>query len=483
MVARILLLLIASACLSAEGYAQPRPFPVSQEDHDPEEGRLDSEVAPPGRVGRAFVEPPPVPDLTTPEWAASPLAASTVEQPYTLDVLLHLAGRNNPTLREARLHINGQLARAQQAGLYPNPTLAYVGEQIGLNDTAGEWQGAELQQRFVTAHKLELSRNKYLQRAKVAEHLAVAQQFRVCNDVRIHFARALAALQIVELCRELLKSAEDHVLTVREMYNLGQTNRADAHQANAMLQRRRLEVLAAENEARQRLLELTAMVGLDAFNISLEGSLESERSVIEFESAYAQLLASSPELLAAYAKLREDSMTLARENVEWVPDIVVSAGPGYNVVDRQTTVAARVSVEIPLFDRNQGTINQAEADYGRQRCEIRRTELDLRRRLAEEYGRYLTAYQHAAEYEAVVIPSKREAYLVTLESYARNRAEWPDVLAAQVEYTDARMQYIEHQRDRRISEVLIDGFLLHGGLEAPPGPLPQGHIDSVPKPR
>jgi len=445
---------------------------------------LGSQIAPSDKAGRSFTEPPPVPDQTAPEWTQlSSLGEDGQPPTYTLDTLLSLATQNNPTLRQSRLHINAELARAMQAGLYPNPTVSYIGEQIGLNDTAGEWQGAEIEQRFVTAGKLELSRNKYLQRAKVAEHLAVAQQFRVCNDVRIHFVRALSAMQVLHLRRELLKTAEDNIVTVREMYNLGQANRADAHRAIAMLQQHRLKVLAAQNDVRRHLLELATVVGIDTMEPLVEGSLASDRPLIDFDAAYSQLIQCSPELLAARAKLREDCITLNREKVEWVPDIMVSAGPGYNNVDRQTTAAARVSIEVPLFDRNQGTIAQAQADYTRQRNEIRRTQLDLRRRLATEYDSYLSAYQHVSEYDAVILPSRREAYRLALASYKDNRAEWLDVLAAQEAYAIARTEYVDQQRTQRVSEILIDGFLLHGGLMTPDGPMPAGHIDSVPKPR
>jgi outer membrane protein TolC len=169
--------------------------------------------------------------------------------------------------------------------------------------------------------------------------------------------------------------------------------------------------------------------------------------------------------------------------VQWVPDIVISGGSGYNYEAEETTAAAKVSVEVPLFDRNQGTVRQAEADYARQRNEIRRTELHLQKMLAQTYGKYLTALQGVQNYRDVILPEKREAYRLRLKSYERNRIGWPEVLKTYDDYTNARIEYVMSQADVRINEVLIDGFLLHGGLAAPGGPLPHGHIDSVPKPR
>ncbi len=89
---------------------------------------------------------------------ASPMDAET--QGYGLDDFLTLAAQNNPTIRQARLQISAQTGKALQAGLYPNPTLNYIGEQIGVDvegdkDSPGEFQGMTMSQRFVTAGKLK----------------------------------------------------------------------------------------------------------------------------------------------------------------------------------------------------------------------------------------------------------------------------------------------------------------------------------------
>ena len=474
--------------------AAPTPTSLGQQPHHahseqlvpPEPDR--AVIVPREDVGRRFVEPPPVPNEMRIDWPGDSSEMLVERQAYQVEDLVTISLQNNPTLRQSRLHISAQLASAMQAGLYPNPVFNYVGEQIGIDvpgdkDSPGEWQGAEIQQRIVTAGKLRLSRAKYLQRARVAEHLAVAQQFRVANDVRLHFARTLAAQQKVSLREELLKTAEDHLVTSREMYNLGQASRADIHQANAMLQQHRLKLMLTQNELRKNRIQLASLVGIELDGIATDGELDSTQSLIDFDSVAAILLTESPELLAARAKLREDCITLNREQVEWVPDLVVSGGSGYNFDAKETTAAAGIGVEIPLYDRNQGTIQQARADYYRQVREIRRLELELKSRLADEYHRYLTAYQHVANFREVVLPEKREAYRLLLGSYKSNRAEWPDVLHAQEGYTKARIAMVEHQLSLRSSEIQINGYLLHGGLDAAPGPLPGGHIDSVPKPR
>lgn len=402
---------------------------------------------------------------------------------YTLDGLLSMAAANNPTIRQARLQIGGETAKALQAGLYPNPILMYVGEKFNSDGTAGEFQGLEVQQRFVTAHKLQLSRLKYRQRARVSEHMAIAQQYRVSNDIQRHFYQTLAAMERVNLQSELLKTAEDGSVTSRELFNQGQTNLPGVHRTNVELQQRRLDLLNAQNEFAESFRQLTSVVGCTMPIGRVEGNLRPEEAMPPFETVYAGLVEDSPEVLAARAKLVADQTTLQRESVQWVPDIVVRGGPGYDFTNNYPVYNAAVQLELPIYDRNQGTILQARRDLQRQQAEIRRVELQLRERLAMAYRMYATALQHATEYDRVIIPQRQDAYRELLEGYQDNRVDWPEVLHAQAEYFAARLQQVDQFRDVRIQEAMIDGFLLEGGLMAAKGPTPPGHIDAVAKPR
>ena len=442
----------------------------------------------PSSTGKVFTSPPHIPpppsDLIYHDIFDSQVASET----YSLEELLALAANNNPTLRQARTHISAELGKALQAGLYPNPVFSYQAEQIGVDapngtNSPGEFQGGVIEQRFVTGGKLRISREKYLRRARVSENLAMAPKFRVCNDVRIHFYKTLPAGEILSLRREMVKTAEDVAVTSQESYNVGQSNRPQVRRANVALQRARLEVLSAENAYNEEFRKLSSLVGIALAIGSVEGELRTKCPPLSFEEAYSRILAESPELAAARAKLSVDQATVARENVQWVPDIVVHGGAGYNFEAEETTAVAGVAFEVPLYDRNQGTVRQAQADYARQRQEIERVELELHNRLAMIYQQYLTGLQHASEYEQVILPELQAAYGELLESYEERRVDWPDVLVAQHDYFDAKLTQVDNLLHARTQEVLIYGYLLHDGLKAAPGITPPGHIDSVPKPR
>lgn len=417
------------------------------------------------------------------EASVKPPNAPRASELLTLAELESLACQHNPTLAQARAHISATAGTATEAGLYPNPELGYMAEQIGVKGTAGEFHGGFVRQEIVTAGKLRLSRAKFLGRMKISQLEALAQEYRVLGDVRIHYYRTLAASRRTGVQRELVKNAEDRVLTTKEMQNVGQANQVDLHQATVALEEVKLNLQMAEIDCEMAWESLMAVVGADLRQVKLAGELQGDTTPTEWESALAHLHAESPELAKAWAKFQADRTTLRREQAEPIPNLVVTGAVGYNAEAEEAVSGAELSMEVPLFDRNQGTIRQAHADLRRQRMEIRRTELMLKRRLADHYRRYRNALRHVQNYEAVILPEAKKAYQVTLQSYRQNRVAWPAVLDAERGYYELRVAYIQHLLNWREAEVTIDALLLVDGLAAPSRPVPPGHIDAVPKPR
>ena len=62
-------------------------------------------------------------------------------QLLSLEQFQTLARENNPTLKQAEAEIRAANARRQQAGLYPNPTVGYTGDEIRGGSVGGGKQG------------------------------------------------------------------------------------------------------------------------------------------------------------------------------------------------------------------------------------------------------------------------------------------------------------------------------------------------------
>ncbi len=394
-----------------------------------------------------------------------------------------LAG--NPTLIQAQAQIQAASGAARQAGLYLNPIVGYEGQfdQVGggRNET---WNGGFVAQEFVMGGKLRLSQQKWSQRVRIAETNSHAQQHRVFNDVRIQFFRALAAQQVVQIQRELLANGEDNLQTRREMLNLGQTNQSGLLNAEVDLQRDRLNLKQAENEFQHAWRTLVSLVGSPELAPGvLVGSIEAAEQPLDWDSALSQLLSSSPELQAAWQTIEHDRITVERERAEPIPNLLVSLSGIQSPVSDTTETVVNVGLPLPIFDRNQGTVEQAQADLSQSHAEARRLELVLRNRLATQFRDYTTSRQRVDDFETTMLPKAKQAYRMLRESYKARRAAWPDVLIAQRRYLSLRAEQISNQLMYRESDVAVRGMLLTGGLTTPPPPVGAGHIDAVAKPR
>jgi len=403
--------------------------------------------------------------------------------------LEQMALERNPTLFQAATQIGISRAKALQAGLYPNPTIGYQGELIGAKNeagrsTAGEFQGGFIQQEIVTAGKLRLSRAKYQQEARAAEIQAMAQQLRVVNGLHIAFYEVLAAQRLIEIHGELVKNADDGVKTTEELVNVGQANEPDFLQAQVDANRERVALVAAQQRYRRSWEDLVTQVGAPELPPTpLTGQLEPDGPALDWEAELCRLLQESPEIQFAQAEVVRDRITVRREQVEAIPNIGLQAGTGHNFETPGTVTNVQVAIVVPLFDRNQGTIRQARSDLAQAQAEVARVELSLRRRLADAFSRYETSRASVHDYRERSLPTSRRAYEMYQEYFKNRRAAWPQVLVAQRTYSQMSNDYANALLDLRRAEVEIRGLLLVDGLSVPPGPTPQGHIDSVPKPR
>lgn len=414
------------------------------------------------------------------ERAATSLTLATLEQ---------MALERNPTLVQVATQIDISRAKALQAGLYPNPTIGYQGELIGAKNgagrsTAGEFQGGFIQQEIVTAGKLRLSRAKYQQEARAGEIQAMAQQLRVVNGLHIAFYEVLTAQRLIENHGELVKNAEDAVNTTKEMVNVGQANEPDFLQAQVDANRERVALVAVQQRYRRSWIDLVTQVGAPELQPTpLTGQLEPAGRPLEWDEELSRLLQESPEMQFAQAEVVRDQITVKREQVESIPNIALQAGTGHNFESPGTVTNVQVAISVPLFDRNQGTIRQAQSDLTQAHAEVTRVELSLRRRFADAFSRYETARESVRDYREQSVPTSRRAYELYQEYFKKRRAAWPQVLVAQRTYSQMSDDYANALLDLRRSEVEIRGLLIVDGLNVPPGPTPQGHIDSVPKPR
>jgi cobalt-zinc-cadmium efflux system outer membrane protein len=400
----------------------------------------------------------------------------------TIEQVEKIAGDSNPTLRQAEAEIRAAKARRQQAGLYPNPTVGYTGDEIRGGSVGGGKQGFFVQQSLVTGGKLGLSRDVYGKDVKLAEIEAEEQKIRVQTAVKMAFVRVLAAQELLEARRDLAKIAQDAAETQKRLMNTGQADESEVLEAEVEAQRMRMGARMQENTLREEWRSLAAVIGQPELPLAtVAGDLERDWPELNEEQAVEAIAKESPAMRIADAAEARAQSVLARAKREPIPDVEVRGGLEYNHETLGSAPFAKgwegiaeVAVQIPLFNRNRGNREAARADIDRAGQEKKRIALTLRERAASVVDQYANARLMAVEYRDEMLPRAKKAYGLMVEKYGQMLASYPRVLDAQRKLYELQIEYIGALESVWSNGIALQGFLLTDGLEAPARP---GEVD------
>jgi outer membrane protein, heavy metal efflux system len=397
---------------------------------------------------------------------------------FTLEQAQHLAEQSNPTLRQAEVEIRAAKARHLQAGLYPNPTLGYTGDEIRGGSVGGGKQGFFVQQTFVTAGKLSKSAEVYSQETHLAEMEAEEQKIRVQTSVKAAFIRVLAAQELLDATTDLANIEKDYAEAKRQLFNTGQMDETEVLEAEVDAQHMRLASRMQENSLREEWRSLAAVLGQPDLPIAtVSGDLEHNWPEIQENDAVESIATKSPAIqIANVAALRAQADFLSARS-ERVPDIQVRGGLIYNNETLGSVPYAKgwegiaeVSVPIQIFNHNQGNIAATSANSERAQLEKQRVALTLRERAASVVDQYANAKLMALEYRDNLLPLSRKSYGLMVEKYGLMLASNPRVLESQRKLYRLQSEYIIALEGVWLSGLALQGYLLTDGLESPARP-------------
>src|SRR2546430_12807546 len=329
---------------------------------------------------------------------------------FTLEQAEKIAGESNPTWRQAEAEIRTAKARQQQAGLYPNPTVVYTGDEIRGGSVGGGKQGFFVQQTIVTGRKLGLSRDVCGRDVKLAEMEAEEQKMRVQSAVKMAFLRVLAAQELLDARRDMAAIAQDAAETQRRLMNTGQADESEVLEAEVETQRARISARMQENTLREEWRSLAAVIGQPDLPLAtVAGDLEKGWPELNEEEAVEAIAKESPAVRIGDGAGVRAQTGLERARRDGIPGVQVQGGMEDNhellgsvPFAKGWEGIAEVAVQIPLFNRNQGNVTAARADIERAGQEKKRIALTLRERAASAIDQYANARLMALEYRILI---------------------------------------------------------------------------------
>lgn len=433
----LLLTVLANACWSQQ------PVPIRQ-------------------VNDPVLLPPPLPDRPESLPAVQPIAMTLLD-------LENLALGNNPSIGRAQAMVAAARGNWVQVGLPPNPSVGYLGQQLGSGGEA-EQHGVLVEKEFVRGKKLELNRNVAAHEVVRAEQQLAAQHQRVLTDVRIAFSDALLAQQRKLLAEQLVTIARQGVTTVDELQRAKEASRPEFLQATLELDSAEIVLNSAINRHAAAWRTLTAVVGTTHFPTTLlRGDLECPPDPVKWDDALQRLLTTSPEVAIAVANIERTRWAMVRARAEPIPNVTMQGVVMQdNAIGGRTDGIVQLTMPLPIFNKNQGAIRQAEAEALAAERALEQLERDLQNRLAPVFERYANASSQVRRYRERILPAAKESLDLVRRGYEAGEFPYLNLLNAQRTFFQANLQYVDSLRELRTSSAEIQGMLLSNSLQANP---------------
>src|SRR5579859_4660007 len=395
-------------------------------------------------------------------------------KPKTLEEFERLALKKNPTLRQAQAIADQSSALAHQAGLWPNPSIGYQGEQIRGGSFGGGEQGGFVQQSIVLGGKLRLRREVLAEQHKADELGTEEQKLDVLGAVQTQFYLALAAQKTVEVRSQLLKVAMDAVATAHQLANVGQADAPDILQTEVEGEQAKLDLARSQRQYIQAFNTLAAVAGqLDLPLTLLSGDLEHPPE-IDSEHWVQSALQQSPSVRRAEQEVKRAEAALARDKRESVPDLNVRAGIQQNREIDPSSMRrfgaqgfASATIQIPVFNRNQGNIQASKLDLERSQAEAERIKLSLEQQAQPLLQQYATDKLVVERYRTQMIPRAKRAYELYLLKYRNMGAAYPEVIIAQRTFFQLQESYAQALGELWTTATQLQNYVHADGLSAP----------------
>ncbi|RJF91391.1 TolC family protein [Sphingomonas cavernae] len=266
---------------------------------------------------------------------------------------------SSPRLSAGEADVDAARGEARQARTRPNPVLNTEVENFAGGRPYDRFDQAET--TVSVQQPLELG-GKRSARAAVADADvrtadARAEQARVdlARDLATAYASAEAMAARVIVARDALDLAGQDARVARLLVENGREARVRSVQAEAAVAAARGDLASAEAESDAALARLGALLGTpNAFTSIAGGLLDAPLPALTGDGE-------SPAVRVARAERDAARWRIDSERRRAIPDITVSLGARRLEADDATAMVAGVSVPLPLFDRNRGSVDSASA--------------------------------------------------------------------------------------------------------------------------
>jgi outer membrane protein, heavy metal efflux system len=376
-------------------------------------------------------------------------STSTSLERLTIERALAIAVGRNAEVRSMQAEVAGAVGwlAGDSRWVRENPSIsAAIGPRVRMGDGETEIDvEIALEQPIEVFGQRGLRAGAAEQALRALEHRLAARKNELVFEVRSAFARALAAKMRVALAVDGDAVAQDTLRAAEERQRSGAASRIEVNSARVELGRAARDRFEAELALAGAEAELASLLALERLPV-VDGDLAAAaaRDVAQNEGARAELEAAISERRAA--ELEEKSA--ARDAF---PELGV--GARYAREEGADIVLGTLSIELPVFERNQGERALAESRGRQAAITAEETEQRVAREVELARRRYASAKKATGAYAGEVVRAMEENSSLAAEAYRSGKFDFLQLTLVRRETLDARRGYIESLEALNLAEA------------------------------
>jgi cobalt-zinc-cadmium efflux system outer membrane protein len=334
-------------------------------------------------------------------------------RPLTLADLQQLAMSNGPAVKEATAAVEAARGTAYQAGLWPNPNIGFEVDTFGTTGGAG-YVGGFVEQLIKTAGKMQLARAVSTMDLRNAQLALRKAESDTITRVRRGYFQVLVARENIRLSHLLADFAERAYRANAEIVQRG--GFAAAYEPlyfRYLAAQARGNLVVARNRYISAWKQLAAAMGVPAMPLTeIVGRVDMPLPVYKYDRVLAHILRYHTDMLTAETSFAQARLNVQMAQVQPYPDVDVRllvqrdyTGPPFEV-----SPSLQVSIPFPVWNRNQGGIQQAQANLVQQSEEPHRVRGALTTTLSDAFERYQNGRLQLALYRDIILPDLVRVY-------------------------------------------------------------------------
>lgn len=396
----------------------------------------------------------------------------------TMRAAVQLALQRNPELASFAKEMRALEGVTLQVGLLRNPELGINVENVGnvqplqgnVNSTTAVAQEVVQQISTIRLNQLIELGGKRAARvvaASLGQEVAgkdyETRRVELIARVANVFIEVLAGQERLRLAEESAQLAQKVVSTVARRVQAGKVPPIEETRAGVAFSTTRIELVQAQRDLAAARKRLTLLWGntTPQFSKAL-GDLGSLVTLPSFEALEERVLA-GPMAQRSMKNLEQRKAMLAVEQTRRIPNLTLGGGAVHHAQLGGTTIVAGLMVPLPLFDRNQGNLQEAYQRVDKAIDEQAATDLRLKTELAQAYEALSAAQNEIKVLRSEILPAARSAFEVTNKGYELGKFGYLEVLDTQRTLFQNQVLYVRalanYQRLVNELERLIAGSL------------------------